>query len=184
MKNTNLEYLKEMVIHILNKTNGLDYYKLFKVLYFAEMEHLAKWGVPMIEEDEFCALEHGPVPSRLFNAVKGLDLLSNCDARYIHDSVKFVGPEAPYVLIATREPNMDYLSRSNIEALDKSIDENAHLSFNELKEKSHDEAWKEAWDKNEGRRVMSILSIAKVKIVEDYILEYLEENLLMRSVLG
>jgi uncharacterized phage-associated protein len=61
--------LVEVVLYILNKTGGLDYYHLFKVMYFAEREHLASWG-DRITADEFHALPHGPVPTLLYDAIK------------------------------------------------------------------------------------------------------------------
>ena len=40
--------LVEMVLYILNKTGGTDFYHVFKILYFAEVKHLAKWGRSII----------------------------------------------------------------------------------------------------------------------------------------
>ena len=34
--------LTEVVLYILNKTKGLDYYHVFKIIYFANIAHLAK----------------------------------------------------------------------------------------------------------------------------------------------
>ena len=59
----------EAVLYILNVTKGLDYYHVFKVLYFAEREHLKLWGTKILADD-FVAMEYGPVPTKLYNAVK------------------------------------------------------------------------------------------------------------------
>ena len=48
--------LIEIVLYILNKTGGIDFYHLFKIIYFAEMKHLAKWGI-RLQKDDLCALE-------------------------------------------------------------------------------------------------------------------------------
>ena len=74
--------LTEIVLYILNKTKGLDYYHVFKVIYFANVAHLAKYGSLMVSDD-FCALPDGPVPSSLYNCVKGeqfcdKDMLITC----------------------------------------------------------------------------------------------------------
>ena len=61
--------LTELVLFILDKTGGVDFYHAFKILYFAEMKHLAKWGSGFVP-DEFCALKYGPVPTQLYDAVK------------------------------------------------------------------------------------------------------------------
>ena len=39
-----MKKLAEVILYILHKTRTIDYYHLFKILYFAEREHLAKWG--------------------------------------------------------------------------------------------------------------------------------------------
>ena len=70
MTNFDKQKLTEIVLYILNKTKGLDYYHVFKVIYFANISYLAKYGFPMVS-DEFCALPDGPVPSVLYNCIKG-----------------------------------------------------------------------------------------------------------------
>ena len=62
MTNFDKQKLTEILLYILNKTKGLDYYHVFKVIYFANISYLAKYGFPMVS-DEFCALPDGPVPS-------------------------------------------------------------------------------------------------------------------------
>ena len=36
--------LIEVVLYVLQKTQGVDYYHLFKILYFADRKHIAEWG--------------------------------------------------------------------------------------------------------------------------------------------
>ena len=59
MTNFDKQKLTEILLYILNKTKGLDYYHVFKVIYFANISYLAKYGFPMVS-DEFCALPDGP----------------------------------------------------------------------------------------------------------------------------
>lgn len=68
--------LIEIVLYVLNKTKGVDFYHFFKILYFANKAFLAKWGTRIIADD-FCALEYGPVPTNLYNAVKN-DIFLQC----------------------------------------------------------------------------------------------------------
>ena len=42
--------------------HGVEFIKLFKILYFAQQDHLLKYGKVLIE-DSFKALKHGPVPT-------------------------------------------------------------------------------------------------------------------------
>ena len=165
--------LIESVLYILNKTGGIDYYHLFKILYFADRAHLAKWGTRFVHDD-FYALEFGPVPTELYDAVKGNPTHTEGFLNLFNQSVGFAGEDAPNVLIAKRKPDLDYLSQSGIEVLDQSIDENAFLSFNKLKEKSHDDAWEEAFFT--GTHIISPLSMAKAGSASEGILQYIVEQ--------
>ncbi len=179
--------LIEMVLYILEKTGGLDYYRIFKVLYFAERKHLAKWGSRFVPDD-FCALPNGPVPTRLYDAVKRMKNSGKSDedilARGLCTSVCFAGDDAPNVLLPNHLSNKDYFSMSEKEVLDESIRENARLSFSELKAKSHDAAWQEADAKGKGLKVISPLSMAKVLCSDKNMLGYIQEQMEISSILA
>lgn len=136
MKEFEWQKLKEVVLYILNETQGLDYYHIFKVLYFAERDHLAKYGTRIVA-DEFYALPYGPVPTHFYDAIKDKRQLK-CK---LSDVMTLAGEDASTVLLPKRAYNPDYLSVSDIECLHKSIEENVHLTFAQLKNKSHDSAW-------------------------------------------
>ena len=167
--------LIEVVLYVLNKTKGVDFYHLFKILYFANKAFLAKWGIRIIADD-FCALDYGPVPTNLYNAVKN-DRNSACAGLIpiYNKAVEKAGEDAPNVLIAKRPENMDYISQSVKEELDKSIYENLNLSFSQLKDKSHDSAWAKAYNGN-GRRVMDDYSIALAAGADERTLRYILEQ--------
>jgi uncharacterized phage-associated protein len=172
--------MTEIVLYILHKTGGLDYYHLFKILYFAELKHLAKWGHRMLPDD-FHALEYGPVPTGLYDAVKGMD--KPASSSYLKSVAHFAGNDAPNVMLPEKEPDMDYISRSTAEALDESISENAGLTFHELLKKSHDEAWYEAYHHKKSH-VMSTLAMSKVMGVDDATLSYIEDQLELDAALS
>lgn len=44
-------------------------HKVFKIFYFADQKHLSRYGRP-ITGDHYIAMEHGPVPSRIYDMVK------------------------------------------------------------------------------------------------------------------
>ena len=79
--------LNEIILYLLNVTGGMDYYHIFKILYFAEREHLAKWGHRMIADD-FCALEYGPVPTHLYDAIKVLDSKGTALAEILYEDMR------------------------------------------------------------------------------------------------
>ena len=170
----------EVVLYILNKIGGTDIYHLFKIIYFAEMKHLSKWGT-RIMKDNLCAIKFGPVPTELYYAIKGER--NSGLASLIHSSTEFAGDDAPNVLLPKRTPNIDYLSKSDVEALDESIKENATLTFNELKMKSHDKAWKEAYDNRRKSNVISPMTMASVMNTDAATLEYIKEQMDLERML-
>lgn len=182
MTNYDSKKLTELVLFILGKTGGVDFYHAFKILYFAEMKHLAKWGSGIVP-DEFCALKYGPVPTQLYDAVKELDRPRMTFSEELSEVIQFAGEDAPNVLLPKREANLKFLSKSEIEALEQSIEENKSLTFGQLMRKSHDEAWDEANRRVNGTNIISPISMAKVLHADNAMLEYIEEQMRISSVL-
>ncbi len=181
---TNFEQQKiiQVVLYILTKTGGIDYYHIFKIIYFAELKHLAKWGSRIIKDD-LCALEYGPVPSKLYDAVKGSNPRNTHLADMLKDATLFAGNDAPNVMLPKENVNLSYLSKSETEALDESIEENARLTFSQLKEKSHDIAWAEAYRKENGSNIISPITMAKVMHADEATIEYIKDQLELESAL-
>lgn len=48
---------------------GITQYYIGKIFYFADKEHFLDWGRP-ISGDRYIAMEHGPVPSTIFELLK------------------------------------------------------------------------------------------------------------------
>lgn len=182
MTNYDSKKLTELVLFILGKTGGVDFYHAFKILYFAEMKHLAKWGSGIVP-DEFCALKYGPVPTQLYDAVKELDRPRMTLSEELSEVIQFAGEDAPNVLLPKREANLKFLSKSEIEALEQSIEENKSLTLGQLMRKSHDEAWDEANRRVNGTNIISPISMAKVLHADNAMLEYIEEQMQISSVL-
>ena len=131
--------IKEVLLYILSKTGVVDYYHLMKILYLAERQHLAKWG-EKITTDDYFALPHGPVPTRIYDALKAV---KDGNGGFLSDVVT-VGKDLPNVT-PLRSPNMEYLSKSEVEALDNAIAKNIVKSFAELEQMTHDEYYHKAW---------------------------------------
>lgn len=77
---------------------------------------------------------------------------------------------------------MDYLSKADIEEIDRSIEKNAYLPYGELREKSHGEEWNRAYS-NSGKKVMDVLGMAKDGMATNDMLDYIKENLSIESAL-
>ena len=101
----------------------------------------------------------------------------------LSEVIQFAGEDAPNVLLPKREANLKYLSKSEIEALEQSIEENESLTFGQLMRKSHDEAWEEANRRTNGTNVISPVSMARVLNADDAMLEYIEEQMQIESAL-
>lgn len=61
--------LKAVALYVLDKCGETDFIHLFKIIYFAERSLYAKYGQHLVN-DSFVAMEHGPVPSNLYDALK------------------------------------------------------------------------------------------------------------------
>lgn len=182
MTNYDRNKLTELVLYILDKTGGVDFYHAFKILYFAEMKHLAKWGNGIVP-DEFCALKYGPVPTQLYDAVKELNHPRMTLSEELSEVVQVAGEDAPNILLSKRQADLKFLSKSEIEALDQSIEENKSLTFGQLMRKSHDTAWDEANRRAKGTNVISPVSMAKVLNADEAMLEYIREQMQIESAL-
>lgn len=101
----------------------------------------------------------------------------------LSEVIQFAGEDAPNVLLPKREANLKFLSKSEIEALKQSIEENESLTIGQLMRKSHDEAWEEANSRTNGTNVISPISMAKVLHADDAMLEYIEEQMQIESAL-
>lgn len=156
----------EVILYILNKTGGLDYYHLFKILYFANQRSLVDWGHPMTG-DQFCALPHGPVPTGLYNTIKG-------ERMVIKDLPESVDINE-YFLLPKRDANIDYLSDYDIETLDECIPKYANMSFSELEKTSHTACWEKAREKP-GRHVIELVDIARDGGASESLIQYINET--------
>lgn len=136
--NLHKEKAVNSLLFVVTNLEKADTHKTYKILYFADQKHLVKYGRPIFG-DTYVKMEYGPVPSFIKNVVdeniEGLEEVVAIYNRY------FVKP-----LI---DPNLDYLSESDIECLMESISENKDLEFPVLTKKSHDYAYEKAsWSIN------------------------------------
>jgi uncharacterized phage-associated protein len=164
LSHLNNSYDKEKAIaaltFICEKFGGTcDKYKLLKILYFAEREHLAKYG-RLITGDKIAAIPFGPVPSLTYDRVKKTN--SNFEIK---------GDE----VVCLSEVDEDSLSISDIECLNNSVNEHKYLSFDALKRKSHDAAYEAA--KKSKTHYISISEMAKAGGASEEMLKYIEIRL-------
>ena len=134
------------ILHIIKEVRSrgedkIGLHKIFKILYFADKEHLATWGRP-ITGDYFVAMNYGPVPSHIYDILKSV----KGDSQFISKEkyASFFEVHGGKWVVANQDPDLEVLPESGLEALNNAINDNAHLDFNQLVDKSHDQAWEKA----------------------------------------
>ena len=159
-------YIAEKLISLNDRRAKPDLHKIFKVLYFADQKHLARYG-RLIVGDFYIAMDHGPVPSNIYDMIKTIrgDSIYADDRRY-GDSFKvrdhFVYPK--------HEPDLGVLSESDIECINEALQENQYLSFAELRDKSHDSAYCKATKDDK----ISFRAMAKIGGADNEMLSYIQ----------
>src|SRR3954466_3758333 len=130
----------EALTYIASKWPGVTAFFAAKVLFFAEKAHLNRYGRPIVA-DTFIAMPNGPVPSTLYDFVRGnLGLAGDPDA------FKAAIDTSAYPRVTVRaEPDFQALSESDLECLDDAIAFCRPLEFGHLSTLTHQEkAWAEA----------------------------------------
>lgn len=171
--------MRAAVLYVLQAfKDGVDYIKLFKILYFAQKEHLVKYGRGVIG-DTFHALKYGPVPSFIYKSLQmsegRLDKEPDFDA-FCAD-IQVTGDS---IVFSKETPDMDELSVSDVKCLDKSIKKYKDMDSYRLSGRSHDAAWKEAYTRAQDdpeKDRMTLIDIAKAGHAKPGVIEYIKENI-------
>lgn len=124
----------EAILYIIKRTPMPTFMSVAKLLYFADKTSLEAYG-GFITGDTYVAMQHGPVPSNTYDIMR--------EAR---DTNEF-GFEVVYNhhLRALRDANLDELSESDVQCLQVVIDAYGKFPTWQLRELSHDDAWKSTW---------------------------------------
>lgn len=169
--------LKNIILYILNSfTNGTDYIKLYKILYFANKEQLAKVGIPMVY-DNFKAWDLGPVPSFTGSVVKRLESEKEMTGmmKYFDGSLKVTSKKKVSALVNSDVESIPEFTRN---LLDKVIKKYKNFSSKQMSKESHDGAWLEAYEtkggKNNGKVIINPVSIARAGGADEDILQLVD----------
>lgn len=125
----NAEKATEALLYVTSRTGG-DMYVTLKLLYLADKCHLHRFG-RFIFGDRYYALPHGPVPDGAYAIVKR--------ARQPEGAASFT--VAANQIVPSRSADLDVFSASDIECLDEAVRDFGRLSFNEIKQLTHDAAY-------------------------------------------
>lgn len=132
----------EALTHIATSWPEVTAFYASKILFFAEKYHLNRYARPIVA-DTFIAMPNGPVPSTVYDFIKGhWDQAGDPEA--IAGAIKVTDNHYPTVE-ARRAPNLDVLSPSDLECLDEAVAFCRHHGFGALSALTHqDRAWADA----------------------------------------
>lgn len=117
----------------------VDVYKIVKAFFFGDLYHLNNYGRP-IAGDHYVAMKYGPVPSDTYN------LISRDRLTVAEYPEEFFELKNNFV-IGKREPNLELLSESDIEALTVGWEKVKDLNFQQVLRLAHDHpAYEKAWN--------------------------------------
>ena len=132
----------EALVWIASEWPGVTQYFVGKTLYFADVAHLNDCGRPILG-DEYAAMEYGPVPSFVYDLIKG-ERIDGHIKKHLNESIESVKNEGTsnIEIKALREPDRDYFSGSDLHFLEKSLNFCKGKSMKELSELTHEHpAW-------------------------------------------
>lgn len=126
---------------------GVTQYYIGKIFFFADKQHVIDWGRP-ISGDRYVAVEHGPVPSTIYDLIKDTGGEPDEIADKLNERVDFVSRgNKRLVYVKNGEFDFPDLSETDKEYLEYSTCTYGTKTFTELKEISHkDPAFNAAWD--------------------------------------
>jgi antitoxin SocA-like protein len=131
----------EMILWLSDRQKGIDLYHLVKAAFFADKYHIVNFGRP-IAGDVYRAAWFGPLPQVVYGLLRHepmeiLALGNSGPLPFKVDDTFCVYPE--------REPNLERLSESDVEALTHGLHEVAGKSFDDLVKETHrDPAYRKA----------------------------------------
>jgi uncharacterized phage-associated protein len=158
----------EAILYTTSKA-GTTLYETLKLIYIADKCHLERYG-RFIFGDVYAALEHGPVGSDAYDAMKqARGTRSTSRAPSIVDAIK-VDPKTQKITVL-REPNLDELSATDIECLDEAISKYGRWDFARLKKLTHDAAY----DATLLNQKMAIEAIAATLAGAPELIQYLSD---------
>jgi uncharacterized phage-associated protein len=118
----------QAVLWLLHRNNGaMDKLTLVKLVFFADREHLVKYGRPIIG-GTYYTMEHGPVSSEL------LDLINSIETNDRRIPLKPCG----HNIKAADSPNANLLSESDVTILDGIYQIYGHLDGFRLRDLTHE----------------------------------------------
>jgi len=163
---TDKRNILNLLVYIIDRVNTKDFHNVLKVLYWAEQEHLAKYGL-RITSGNYIAMPKGPVHQDLYSMIQAVN--KNFADSELKEFFKVTGK---YGLKSLKKADLNYISESEKECINNAIRKSDSLSFDQRTKASHDLAWKN------GRKssTMNIKDIAKVGGANNELIKHIVEQ--------
>ena len=155
----------EAMLYVAEKTSNL--YTILKVLYFADRTHLEKYG-RFIYGDSYVAMKNGPVPGTAYDIAK--DVRENRGYPILQSAKEVFKFENNETLSPLRQANIELLSDSDIECLDKAFEQYGYFPFGKLKNVSHDEAYRSAGPNDTIHLEAIVKTLPDSEVILDYLM--------------
>jgi uncharacterized phage-associated protein len=163
------------VLYIAEKLKRKDFHKIFKILYFSDRDHLNTFG-RTITGDTYIAMADGPVPSNLYDIFKSVR-----GDGYYKDNGKFghFFSVIDWDLVKPKtKPDLDELSQTDFRCINNSLSMYGEMSWDEIREKSHDYAWRNTIQ----NRTIDFENIIREAGGEEEYIEYVKEQFLLSNL--
>lgn len=164
-----------VVLYIAERLKRTDFHKIFKIVYYSDREHLNLYG-RTITGDTYIAMQDGPVPSCLYDIFKSVR-----GDGYFMDDGKFgyyFNVVNNDIIEINQKPDMGELSKTEISCIDDALMKYGDLSWDELREKSHDYAWRSTAI----NRTIDFANIIREFGGDDDFIDYLKEQSLISEL--
>jgi hypothetical protein len=156
----------EAILYLSSKVSNPDLYDICKLLYIVDKASLEKYG-RFVFGETYSALPEGATPSKAYS------LLDRARAKTI-DGVRVEKNR----VIPERDPDLEYLSKSDIECLEQVIRDFGEASFADRAREAHDDAYYKAWNRRGKSRSirMPIETIAELFADSEDLVDYLSNR--------
>lgn len=133
----NWEKALEAIVWLANGKPNIGFFHIAKVFFFADKEHLQKYGRPILG-DTYIAMKWGPVPSGIRDILSHDSFLDPDILEAIPGAFSVSRGNVPRVK-AEREPDMRYFSETDRECLQRALDKYGSMPFGRLSDLTHRE---------------------------------------------
>lgn len=134
----------EALVFVAERVPRIDAFHVCKVFYFADLNHLRKYGRPVLG-DYYFAMDHGPVPTFTLNVTGQKEQFVGAawlDAA--RKKISFDESEGHVHLTAKDSFDDSLFSRTDLECLSDAAERYGKMDFLELWRRAHNEkAWKD-----------------------------------------